>query len=164
MNRHNWFPFTTFIVGLPGETEDDTKKSLDLLHALKDAKWVAIPTLFVPFEETRMGANESAKLAKLTELQWEFFFTCWRYNLDFYRNDPGFPSPFQSRRADLLLRDGTQIFRQTNEISVNASGAFSRKYSATPSLFGFTQTEQILSAGNGRNPTTENASGNSRTG
>jgi radical SAM superfamily enzyme YgiQ (UPF0313 family) len=88
MNRHNWFPFTTFIVGLPGETEDDTKKSLDLLHALKDAKWVAIPTLFVPLEETRMGANESAKLAKLTELQWEFFFTCWRYNLDFYRNDP----------------------------------------------------------------------------
>lgn len=94
MNKHNWFPFTTFIVGLPGETEDDTKKSLDLLHALKDAKWVAIPTLFVPLEETRMGAQESAKLAKLTELQWEFFFTCWRYNLDFYRNDPGFQRRF----------------------------------------------------------------------
>jgi radical SAM superfamily enzyme YgiQ (UPF0313 family) len=87
MNRHNWFPFCTWIVGLPGETEDDTKRSLDLLHALRGAKWVAIPTLFVPLEETRMGANESAKLAKLTELQWEFFFTCWRYNLDFYRPD-----------------------------------------------------------------------------
>ncbi len=94
MNRHNWFPFTTFIVGLPGETEDDTKKSLDLLHALKDAKWVAIPTLFVPLEETRMGEQESAKLAKLTELQWEFFFTCWRYNLDFYRSDPAFQRRF----------------------------------------------------------------------
>lgn len=87
MNRHNWFPFCTWIVGLPGETEDDTKRSLDLLHALKGAKWVAIPTLFVSLEETRMGANESAKLARLTELQWEFFFTCWRYNLDFYRPD-----------------------------------------------------------------------------
>jgi hypothetical protein len=21
-------------------------------------------------------------------LQWEFFFTCWRYNLDFYHRDP----------------------------------------------------------------------------
>ena len=94
MNRQNWFPFCTWIIGLPGETEEDTKKSLDLLHALKDAKWVVIPTLFVSLEETRMGDSDSAQLAKLTELQWEFFFTCWRYNLDFYRNDPSFHRKF----------------------------------------------------------------------
>src|SRR4029079_1984920 len=35
MNKANWFPFGTFIVGLPEETEEDTKRSLDLLHALK---------------------------------------------------------------------------------------------------------------------------------
>jgi hypothetical protein len=23
---------------------------------------------------------------RLTELQWEFFFTCWRYNIDFFRS------------------------------------------------------------------------------
>ena len=94
MNQQNWFPFCTWIIGLPGETEEDTKKSLDLLHALKDAKWVVIPTLFVSLEETRMGDSDSAQLAKLTELQWEFFFTCWRYNLDFYRNDPSFHRKF----------------------------------------------------------------------
>jgi len=94
MNRHNWFPFCTWIVGLPDETEEDTKKSLDLLHALKGAKWVAMPTLFVPLEDTRMEGNESAKLAQLTELQWEFFFTCWRYNLDFFRRDPSFQRRF----------------------------------------------------------------------
>lgn len=94
LNKHNWFPFCTFIIGLPGETDDDTKKSLDLLHALKDAKWVVMPTLFVPLEDTRMEANESAKLAQLTELQWEFFFTSWRYNIDFYRNDPSFQRRF----------------------------------------------------------------------
>ena len=94
MNKNNWFPFATFIIGLPGETEDDTKKSLDLLHALKGSKWVVMPTLFVPLEDTRMEANESAKLAQLTELQWEFFFTCWRYNIDFYRKDPAFQRRF----------------------------------------------------------------------
>lgn len=94
LNKHNWFPFCTFIIGLPGETDDDTKKSLDLLHALKDAKWVVMPTLFVPLEDTRMEANESAKLAQLTELQWEFFFTSWRYNIDFYRNDLSFQRRF----------------------------------------------------------------------
>jgi radical SAM superfamily enzyme YgiQ (UPF0313 family) len=113
MNRHNWFPFCTWIVGLPGETEDDTKRSLDLLHALKGAKWVAIPTLFVSLEETRMGANESAKLAKLTELQWEFFFTCWRYNLDFYRSDPAIQRRFNLGVPIYYYLLGRRLFGKT---------------------------------------------------
>jgi radical SAM superfamily enzyme YgiQ (UPF0313 family) len=90
LNKNNWFPFCTFILGLPGETDEDTKQSLDLLFALKDAKWCVLPTLFVPLEDTRLekkGAR-GAKLVELTDLQWEFFFTCWRYNIDFYRNTP----------------------------------------------------------------------------
>ena len=86
-NRYNWFPICTFIIGLPGETREDTKQSLDLLYALKDSKWVVVPTLFVPLEDTRLGAKESAKIFNLTDLQWEFFFTCWRYNLDFWRKE-----------------------------------------------------------------------------
>ncbi len=85
LNKYNWFPICTFILGLPGEAREDTKQSLDLLFALKDAKWCVIPTLFVPLEDTRLGKKESAKLFELTDLQWEFFFTCWRYNLDFWR-------------------------------------------------------------------------------
>ena len=84
-NRCNWFPICTFIIGLPGETREDTKQSLDLLFALKDSKWVVVPTLFVPLEDTRLGAKESAKIFNLTDLQWEFFFTAWRYNMDFWR-------------------------------------------------------------------------------
>jgi radical SAM superfamily enzyme YgiQ (UPF0313 family) len=84
LNRNNWFPFCTFILGLPGETPQDTKESLELLYALKDAKWCVVPTLFVPLEDTRLESKDSAKLFQLTDLQWEFFFTCWRYNLDFF--------------------------------------------------------------------------------
>lgn len=90
LNKNNWFPFCTFILGLPRETDEDTKQSLDLLFALKDSKWCVLPTLFVPLEDTRLekkGAH-GAKLVELTDLQWEFFFTCWRYNIDFYRNTP----------------------------------------------------------------------------
>jgi radical SAM superfamily enzyme YgiQ (UPF0313 family) len=87
MNRYNWFPICTFIIGLPGETSEDTKQSLELLYALKDSKWVVVPTLFVPLEDTRLGKKDSAKLAELTDLQWEFFFTCWRYNMDFWRRE-----------------------------------------------------------------------------
>lgn len=85
MNRHNWFPMCTFIVGLPGETREDTKQSLDLLYSLKGAKWSVIPTLFTPLEDTRLSHQKSARVVELTDLQWEFFFTCWRYNIDFFR-------------------------------------------------------------------------------
>jgi len=89
LNRHNWFPLCTFVMGLPGETPADTKESLDLLFALKDAKWLVIPTLFVPLEDTRLAGGTAANLAHLTDLQWEFFFTCWRYNMDFFRHTRG---------------------------------------------------------------------------
>ncbi len=32
-----------------------------------------------------MKGKQSAKLIEMTDLQWEFFFTCWKYNLEFYR-------------------------------------------------------------------------------
>ena len=84
LNKHNWFPFCTFIIGLPGETEQDTKESLDLLFDLRDAKGMFVPTWFVPLENTRMEKKSSAKLIEMTDLQWEFFFTCWKYNREFY--------------------------------------------------------------------------------
>ncbi|MGH9535164.1 MAG: B12-binding domain-containing radical SAM protein [Terriglobales bacterium] len=85
LNRRNWFPFCTWIVGLPGETDADMKQSLDLLFCLKDFKFAAIPTVFVPLEQTRLAQQKAAKLVELTDLQWEFFFTCWRYSLDLFR-------------------------------------------------------------------------------
>jgi len=84
LNRHNWFPFCTFIIGLPGETDEDTKQSLDLLYDLRHAKGTFVPTFFVPLEDTRMEKKEGAKLIEMTDLQWEFFFTCWKYNMEFW--------------------------------------------------------------------------------
>jgi radical SAM superfamily enzyme YgiQ (UPF0313 family) len=85
LNRHNWFPFCTFIIGLPGETNEDTKQSLELLFDLRHAKGTFVPTFFVPLEKTRMEKKSSAKLIEMTDLQWEFFFTCWKYNMEFWR-------------------------------------------------------------------------------
>ncbi|MBV8860009.1 MAG: B12-binding domain-containing radical SAM protein [Acidobacteria bacterium] len=82
LNRHNWYPFCTFIIGLPGETDKDTRQSLDLLYELRDAKGMFVPTWFVPLENTRMGRRDGAKLIEMTDLQWEFFFTCWKYNVE----------------------------------------------------------------------------------
>lgn len=85
LNRHNWFPFCTFIIGLPEETAEDTKASLDLLYELRDAKGMFVPTWFVSLNDSRLKGQDSARLIEMTDLQWEFFFTCWKYNLEFYR-------------------------------------------------------------------------------
>ena len=85
LNRHNWFPFCTFILGLPGETDEDTKQSLDMLYDLRHAKGMFVPTFFVPLENTRMEKTKGAKLIEMTDLQWEFFFTCWKYNMECWR-------------------------------------------------------------------------------
>ena len=84
LNKHNWFPFCTFIIGLPGETDADTKESLNLLYDLRDAKGTFVPTFFVPLEDTRMQKKDGAKLIEMTDPQWEFFYTCWKYNLNFW--------------------------------------------------------------------------------
>jgi len=85
LNRHNWFPFCTFILGLPGETDEDTKQSLDMLYDLRHARGMFVPTFFVPLENTRMEKTKGAKLIEMTDLQWEFFFTCWKYNMECWR-------------------------------------------------------------------------------
>jgi radical SAM superfamily enzyme YgiQ (UPF0313 family) len=104
LNHNNWFPFCTWIIGLPDETPEDTKESLNLLHAMKDARWCVTPTLFVPLEDTRLGKKQSAKVAQLTDLQWEFFFTCWRYNLDFFR---------KSRKVQWAFNMGIPLYYYT---------------------------------------------------
>jgi hypothetical protein len=83
----NWFPICTWMLGLPGETDEDTRQTLDLLYALKDAKWVVIPTLFVPLEWTRLERSEGAQIPRTTDLQWELFYTCWRYNMELHGTD-----------------------------------------------------------------------------
>lgn len=112
LNRHNWFPFCTFIIGLPGETEEDTKQSLDLLYDLRDAKATFVPTFFVPLEDTRMEKKAGAKLIEMTDLQWEFFFTCWKYNVEFWKGGAGLSAKFSVGVPIYYSKLGKRLFGQ----------------------------------------------------
>jgi len=83
LNRNNWFPVCTFVVGMPGETDDDMRQSLDLLHRLRRNKIIYVPSLFTPLEDTRMAGGHGLRPRELTKLQWEFILTAWRQSLDF---------------------------------------------------------------------------------
>lgn len=83
LNDNNWFPVYTFIVGLPNETDDDIKQSLELLHRLKYNKVLYVPSIFTPLEDTRMASGHAMKARELTQLQWEFIMTAWKQSRDF---------------------------------------------------------------------------------
>jgi len=83
LNENHWFPVYTFIVGLPEETDDDIKQSLDLLHRLRKNKIVYVPSIFTPLEDTRTSAGHALKPRELSKLQWEFILTAWKQSREF---------------------------------------------------------------------------------
>jgi radical SAM superfamily enzyme YgiQ (UPF0313 family) len=81
LNRNNWFPVCTIIVGSPDETDEDSKATLDMLYEAERrglyAMWV--PSIFTPLKDTRMekavGVQETQQL---TRLQWQVIMKAWR--------------------------------------------------------------------------------------
>jgi radical SAM superfamily enzyme YgiQ (UPF0313 family) len=84
LNRNNWFPAMTLIVGSPGETDDDTRATLDLIYEVERRGLFAffIPSVFTPLHDTRLEkATGVTETRQLTPLQWQLMMKCWKMNL-----------------------------------------------------------------------------------
>jgi len=84
LNKHNWFPAMTLIVGNPGETDEDSKATLDLIYEVERRGLFAffIPSIFTPLHDTRMEKKKGVtETAQLTPLQWQLMMKCWKMNL-----------------------------------------------------------------------------------
>ena len=84
LNRHNWFPAMTLIVGSPGETDEDNMATLDLIHEVERRGLFAffIPSIFTPLHDTRMEKKKGVTETRdLTPLQWQIIMKCWKMNL-----------------------------------------------------------------------------------
>jgi radical SAM superfamily enzyme YgiQ (UPF0313 family) len=84
LNRNNWFPAMTLMIGNPGETDDDTKATLDLLYEVERRGLFAffIPSIFTPLHDTRMAERTGVtETRQLTPLQWQLMMKCWKMNL-----------------------------------------------------------------------------------
>jgi hypothetical protein len=72
LNANNWFPAMTLIVGSPGETDDDTRATLDLVCEVERRGLFAffIPSIFTPLHDTRMESKRGVdKTSQLTPVQ-----------------------------------------------------------------------------------------------
>jgi radical SAM superfamily enzyme YgiQ (UPF0313 family) len=80
LNRHNWFPVCTLIVGSPGETDEDAMATLDLLYEVErrglHCMWV--PSIFTPLVKTRMEHGQGVRETQdLSKLQWQVIMKAW---------------------------------------------------------------------------------------
>jgi hypothetical protein len=84
LNQNNWFPAMTLIIGNPGETDEDTKATIDLIYEVERRGLFAffIPSIFTPLHDTRMELQKGvAETSQLTPLQWQLMMKCWKMNL-----------------------------------------------------------------------------------
>jgi radical SAM superfamily enzyme YgiQ (UPF0313 family) len=84
MNRNNWFPVVTLMLGSPNETDEDTKATLDLVYEVERRNLFAffVPSIFTPLQDTRMAGQEGVtETLQMTSLQWQLMMKCWKMNL-----------------------------------------------------------------------------------
>ena len=80
LNRNNWFPVCTLIVGSPDETDEDSMATLDLLYEVErrglHCMWV--PSIFTPLVRTRMENGDGIReTQQLSRLQWQVIMKAW---------------------------------------------------------------------------------------
>jgi hypothetical protein len=71
----------TLMVGNPGETDEDSMATLDLLYEIERRGLFAIlvPSIFTPLHDTRMEKQKGVTATRsLTPLQWQVIMKCWQ--------------------------------------------------------------------------------------
>jgi radical SAM superfamily enzyme YgiQ (UPF0313 family) len=83
-NENNWFPVMTLIIGAPGETDEDTMATLDLVYEIERRGLFGflVPSVFTPLHDTRMEHMEGVTQTRhFTPLQWQLMMKCWKFNM-----------------------------------------------------------------------------------
>ena len=84
MNRNNWFPVVTLMIGNPGETDEDVKATIDLIYEVEQRNLFAffVPSIFTPLHDTLMADKKGiTETRQLTPVQWQLMMKCWKMNL-----------------------------------------------------------------------------------
>jgi radical SAM superfamily enzyme YgiQ (UPF0313 family) len=76
---NHWVPCDTMIMGLPGETADDVRQSIDLVRDLSEFKSFIIPLFFIP-----IGSLKKDRFFRTKDMlpeHWELLAACIRHSL-----------------------------------------------------------------------------------
>jgi len=76
LSENYYFAANTIIIGLPGETDDDVRDTIDLIKKLEEFPCIVIPLLYTDFK----NPENSITNKRMTRLQRELDYCCWRLN------------------------------------------------------------------------------------
>lgn len=98
MEEQEWAALATILVGLPGETDEDARHTVELIENIEDQSLntFLVPLIFVPLGTCGLREAAYASFNDLTEIQAEIFALAWEHNIrvwgpDFF-NTPSYKS------------------------------------------------------------------------
>jgi len=114
LEDREWVGVGTVIVGMPDETEDDTRQTQRLIDEIVAAglRTMVIPILFVPLGSCSLRDGAAASFDRLTDGQIGIFTSAWEQNIrqwgaEFFRTPPY--NSFISRKA---VKHGSRILQR----------------------------------------------------
>lgn len=114
LNDNDICPLATLVVGLPGESEEDTLATIELVDNLKGMRLFYVPLFFTSEEECLLNRARQADLSRMTDLHWDFIATCWRHNINVWAPEAQEKIAFGSLFLYMLYyrwRHGPRILR-----------------------------------------------------
>lgn len=81
LSDNSWIPVSTIIIGLPGETDEDSLKTVELVEELRSFRSLIIPLFLVSMGGLK-DRSSSFTLDEMTQRQGEAFIKCWEHNLN----------------------------------------------------------------------------------
>ncbi len=79
MHENKWVPAATLIVGMPGETEEDVLKTIELVERLSEYRSMIVPLIFIPMEVCALKGK--LKDIKLNPAHYELLALCMEHNI-----------------------------------------------------------------------------------
>jgi len=76
LNDNYYFAVNSLVIGLPGETDDDVKDTMDLVRSLDKMATLIIPLFYTDFHNPK----NSLAPKNMTKPQWELLYLCWKIN------------------------------------------------------------------------------------
>jgi len=81
---NNWVPAATIMVNMPGETEDDVIKSVELIDSLYEYRSLIVPLLYAPFADSNVKPMRLVEDAK--RCHFELYRSVWKHDMHWLRD------------------------------------------------------------------------------
>ncbi len=79
--EESWLPVASLVLGLPGETATDVRKTIDLVESLQEYTGLMLPLFLTPMAGTKMGDNPGFGKDRALPEHWQLVGLCLEYNL-----------------------------------------------------------------------------------